>query len=114
MFNFAERDNLYGNLINSIKVVVDSHEVFLIRALLLIPFLSNDVKDSISTSFFSADFIDRVLNDLPIVLIDVDNNAEDRMTFNHCYKNCNHLINHLLSLMNLILKLSENIGMLHR
>ena len=114
MFGLAERGNLYDNLTDSIKAVINSHRVLPMRTPLLTPFLSNSVESSIPTSFFDADLIDRVSNDLSITLIDINDDAESRMIINHYYKNCNHLINHLLSLMNLISKLSENVDILHR
>ena len=114
MFNLTERDNLHSNLTDSIKAVISSHRVLSIRISLLTPFLSNGVKSSILMSFFNADFIDRVSNSFLIAVININDDMKDRMTLNHNYKNCNHLINHLLSLMNLILKLGENIDILHR
>ena len=113
MFGLTERGNLHSNLTDSVKVIISSHKVLPVRTPLLISFLSNGVESSILTSFFNADFIDRVLNDFLIAVIDVDDDAESRMIFNHCYKNYDYFINHLLSLMDLILKLSENIGILH-
>ena len=114
MFGLAERGNLHGNLTDSVKAVIGPHRVLPVRTPLLTPFLSNGVEGSIPTSFFGANLIDRVSDGLSIVVIDVDDGAKGRMTLSHDYKNCDHLINHLLSLMNLISKLSEDIGMLHR
>ena len=113
MFGLAERGNFHGNLTDSIKVVIGPHEVLLMRILLLTLFLSNDVENNVLTSFFNVNFIDRVLNDFLIMLIDINDDIKNRIIFNYYNKNCNHFINHLLSLMNLILKLGENIGMLH-
>ena len=84
------------------------------RTSLLTLFLSNGVEGSILISFFDADFVDRVLNGLSIAVIDVDDGVKDRMILSYGHKDCNHLINHLLSLMNLISKLGEDIGILHR
>ena len=83
------------------------------RTPLLTPFLSNGVEGSIPMSFFGVDLVGRVPDGLPITLIGIDNGAEGRMALSHCHKNCDHLINHLLSLMDLISKLGEDIGMLH-
>ena len=112
MFDLAERSNFHSNLTDSVKMVISSHEMFLMRISLLTPFLSNDVKGSISTSFFNTSFINRVSDDLLIVLIDINDDVKGKMIFSHCHKDYNHLINYLLSLMNLILKLSENISIL--
>ena len=114
VFGLAERGNLHDNLTDSIKAVINSHRALSVRTSLLIPFLSNGVEGSISTSFFDADFIGRISDGLSIAVIDIDDDAEDRMILNYDYKDCDYLINYLLSLMDLILKLSENINMLHR
>ena len=114
MFGLAEKSNFHDNLTDSIKAVINSHRVLPVRTSLLTSFLSNDVEGSVLTSFFGADLIDRVLNGLSIMLIGVDDDAEGRITFSYYHKNYDHFINHLLSLMNLILKLSEDIDMLHR
>ena len=114
MFGFAERGNLHDNLTDSIKVVIGLHRALSVRTLLLTSFLSNSVESSILISFFGVDFVDRVSNGLSIILIDIDNNIEDRMTFNHYYKDYDYFINYLLSLMDLILKLGENINILHK
>ena len=113
MFSPAERGNFHGNLTDSIKVVISSHKVLPVRTPLLTPFLSNGIEGSILMSFFDADFIGRISNGFPIVLIGVDDDAESRMALSHCHKNCDYFINYLLSLMDLILKLSEDIGILH-
>ena len=113
MFGLAERGNLYSNLIDSIKTVISLHRMLIIKTSLLIPFLSNGVEGSILMSFFSVNFIDKVSDDLSIILINVDNDVEDRMILSYYHKNCDHFINHLLNLMNLILKLNENINILH-
>ena len=113
MFGLAERGNLHGNLVDSVKVVVGPHRVLPVWTPLLTPFLSNGVEGSVLMSFFGADLIDRVSNGLPIALIDINDNAEGRITINHYHKDCDHFINHLLSLMDLISKLSEDIGILH-
>ena len=114
MFGLAERDNFHDNLMDSIKAVISSHKVFSVRAPLLTPFLSNGVESSILTSFFNADLINRISDGFPIALINVNDNAENRIIFSYYYKNCNHFINHLLSLMDLILKVNENIDMLYK
>ena len=98
---------------NSVKVIVNSHKVLSVKTLLLILFLSNDVKSSVLMNFFNVNFIDRISNSLSIVLINVDDNMKDRITFSYYHKNCDHFINHLLNLINLILKLSENIDILY-
>ena len=77
-------------------------------------FLSNDVEGSVLTSFFGADLVGRVSDNLLITVIDINDDVKDRMTLSHNHKNCDHLINHLLSLMDLISKLGEDIDMLHR
>ena len=114
MFGLAERDNLHGNLTDSVKVVIGPYEVLPIRIPLLTSFLSNGVEGSILISFFNVDLIGKVLNGLSIAVIDVDDDAESRMALSHCHKDCDYLINHLLSLMDLISKLSENVDILHR
>ena len=114
MFGLAERGNLHGNLVDSVKVVVGPHRVLPVWTPLLTPFLSNGVEGSVLMSFFGADLVGRVSNGLPITLIDINDDAEGRMAVSHCHKGCDHLINHLLSLMDLISKLGEDIGMLHR
>ena len=114
MFGLAERGNLHGNLTDSIKAVIGSHKVLSVKTPLLTPFLSNDVESSILMSFFGADLIDRVSDGLSIAVIDIDDDMKDKMTFSHYHKDCDHLINYLLSLMDLISKLSEDIGILHR
>ena len=114
MFGLAERGNFHGNLTDSVKAVVGPHRVLPVWTPLLTPFLSNGVEGSVPTSFFDADLIGRVLDGLPIALIGINNGAEGRMAVSHCHKDCNHLINYLLSLMDLISKLGEDIGMLHR
>ena len=114
VFGLTERGNLHGNLADSVKAVIGPHRVLPVRTPLLTPFLSNDVEGSVLMSFFDADLIGRVLNDLLIVLIDVDNDVKDKMIFSHCYKDCNHFINHLLNLMDLILKLNEDIDILYK
>ena len=113
MFGPAERGNLHGNLADSIKVIIDSHRVLPVRAPLLTPFLSNGVEGSVLMSFFGVDLVGRVSDGLPIVLIGIDDGVEGRMAVGHCHKGCDHPINYLLSLMDLILKLGEDIGMLH-
>ena len=114
MFGFVERGNLHGNLMDSVKVVIGPHRVFPMRTSLLTPFLSNGVEGSVLTSFFGVDLSDRVLNGFSIAVIDINDDVKNRMAFNHDHKDYDHLINHLLSLMNLISKLSENVDMLHR
>ena len=114
MFGLAERSNLHDNLMNSVKVVINPHRMLPMRTPLLTSFLSNGVESSVLMSFFNADFNDRVLNSLSIMIIDIDNDVKGRMAFNYNYKNCNHLINYLLSLMDLILKLGENVDILYR
>ena len=114
MFDLAERSNLHDNLTDSVKAVINSHRALSMRTSLLTSFLSNDVEGSILTSFFGADFIDRVSDNLLIAVIDIDDGVEDRMALSHDHKDCDHFINYLLNLMNLILKLSEDIDMLHR
>ena len=114
MFDFAEKSNLHGNLTDSIKMVINSHKVLSVKTLLLTSFLNNDVESSFLINFFNVNFVNRVLNDLLIILIGINDDAENRMVFNHYYKNCDYFINHLLSLMNLILKLSENINILYK
>ena len=114
MFGLIERDNLHGNLTDSIKAVINSHKAFSVRTPLLTPFLNNGVEGSILTNFFNANLIGRISNDLSITVIDINDDAEGRMTFNYNHKNCDHLINYLLNLMDLILKLSENIDILYK
>ena len=114
MFGLAERNNFHGNLTDSVKAVINSHKALSVRILLLTLFLSNGVESSVLISFFGVNLVGRVLNDLSIIMIDVDNDVKGRMILSYNHKNCNHFINYLLSLMNLISKLGENINMLHK